>query len=254
MGSPAEATAGCIFRLGGAANAPRRPEAESVAGCGHAPSNGSAAGRPQGAAKTAGSHAEGHGHGEALHSSTPQKCTPCSDTPATEVKKEDLVAAEPLISSESPKCTGDTWFEAPACGKLLVTARKQHWERCLDVISFCEPSSESGINARDDRGQTALHIAAAGGSVEVCSALLGHSHFHEADAQEEICGWTALHFAAFYGHVDVCRTIIEAKSFRQVNAVDFGGCSAKDLAHARQHMELVKIFEKAALTQPDDGT
>ena len=54
------------------------------------------------------------------------------------------------------------------------------------------------INERDDRGRTALHIAATHGCNEAVVILLRSSADHALLDWES--GWTALHRALYFGH------------------------------------------------------
>lgn len=76
----------------------------------------------------------------------------------------------------------------------------------------------------ESSGETALHLAAKYGIIEVVSYLLSTNPNCEVDTQSADCGWTALMFAAACGYTNVCRMLINAKA--DMFATDFFGQSA----------------------------
>jgi ankyrin repeat protein len=83
--------------------------------------------------------------------------------------------------------------DAKGCRSLLA----EHW------LLF----QHYHLNVRNSNQRTPLHLAALGGSTEVCRMLIEAGAAVEAqDDQQE----TPLHVAAQEGHVEVCRVLIEA--------------------------------------------
>jgi len=65
------------------------------------------------------------------------------------------------------------------------------------LLTLC-PTDTFDLEARDLRGQTALHLAAQSGDIGLVQVLLeGHA---DPNAQEETTGWTPLHFAVAKAH------------------------------------------------------
>ena len=62
------------------------------------------------------------------------------------------------------------------------------------------------INARNIRGQTPLHLAAAKGNSDVVQLLLENGA--EVDAVATDSGCTSLHYAASLGHVELCELLV----------------------------------------------
>lgn len=71
---------------------------------------------------------------------------------------------------------------------------------------------------------TALHMAAAGGHAELCSALLEAGPSVAGNANR--IGATALHMAAKGGHVSACKALLDSSAFAATNARDARGFTA----------------------------
>lgn len=82
----------------------------------------------------------------------------------------------------------------------------------IDQANGCLPSPTSSIRrgaeieARDDEGQTALHVASQFGQVGVFGLLIEQGA--EIEARENR-GHTALHVASEYGKIEITRSLIE---------------------------------------------
>ena len=69
------------------------------------------------------------------------------------------------------------------------------------------------VKEKNDKGNTALHMAAHNGHVDVCKILVDN----DADVEEKgNNSRTALHVAAVMGHVDVCDAHL-GSHFRSLN-------------------------------------
>ena len=95
----------------------------------------------------------------------------------------------------------------------------------------------AGVDARQEHGRTALHLAARSGHSEVASTLLEGGA--EIDARNPF-GLTPLHLAAIWGHLDTAELLV-------ANCADVGAENADrstplHLAVARDHGELVVLL------------
>ena len=100
------------------------------------------------------------------------------------------------------------------------------------------------IDSVDEKGRTALYVAAAEGQADIVSWLLSKGADIEHVAED---GRTALHAAAACGHLDVCQAILDVASrngsiSRALQATDARGRTAGDIAHAAQHLDVVRTL------------
>eukprot|EP00929_Paragymnodinium_shiwhaense_P070493 TRINITY_DN35698_c0_g1_i3.p1 TRINITY_DN35698_c0_g1~~TRINITY_DN35698_c0_g1_i3.p1 ORF type:complete len:1384 (-),score=291.89 TRINITY_DN35698_c0_g1_i3:51-4202(-) len=129
-----------------------------------------------------------------------------------------------------------------------------HWAAVKNLRSFCTSlldgngnSNEKGIepNGRDSCQWTALHHAAANGSLDVCRALLDHGSFTVAGATADE-GQTALHIAVENDFQEVARLLLEHPSFSEaVNVVDHLGRTALHVAAVNGHTALMRFILNA---------
>merc|ERR1719420_2888462 len=93
-----------------------------------------------------------------------------------------------------------------------------------DLLSFlltiCPPETFD-LEARDHRGQTALHLAAQSGDIGLVQVLLENGA--DPNAQEETTGWTPLHFAVAKGHYPLILQLLhhDATNVNQVDKFDW---------------------------------
>ena len=112
----------------------------------------------------------------------------------------------------------------------------------VDRAAIAEPllrRPETDINAADDVGDTALHIAAQHGHTRMAALLLGR-----ADIRVNVknhMGWTPLSMAAFGGHVDVVRLLL-ARPELEVNYVDQDRQTALFHAVSTGNLETVRLL------------
>ena len=100
------------------------------------------------------------------------------------------------------------------------------------------------VDSVDEKRRTALYVAAAEGQADIVAWLLSHGADVEHVAED---GRTALHAAAACGHVDVCVAILgvagrNGSLLRALQATDARGCTAADIAHAAQHLDVVRTL------------
>lgn len=81
---------------------------------------------------------------------------------------------------------------------------------------------EKLIHAKNHAGETPLHLAATGGSVDCVRLLLDAGS--NPIAQDSVKGWTPLHCAASQRHLQVLACLLDAKA--DPNAVDYQGGTA----------------------------
>ena len=112
----------------------------------------------------------------------------------------------------------------------------------LEVVRLFVGAGAS-VNARDDGGRTALHVAADRGHLEIVEFLVGAG----ADVNAKSgTGWTALHAAArgplfgAGGHLDVVEFLVGAGA--DVNAKRDNGWTALHAAALRGELEMVKVL------------
>ncbi|BBN18397.1 hypothetical protein MPTK1_8g02160 [Marchantia polymorpha subsp. ruderalis] len=140
----------------------------------------------------------------------------------------------------------------------------------LDPVKYLLKRQSEAPNRPDEGGRTALHIAAAGGRVEMVQALLeagaavdvlsktgqtalleavymGHSDvvksLLERGADTEVrnlMGWTAIHLAASWNHLDILSLLIEKGA--QLEARDSEGRTALHSAVTEGHVDCVKML------------
>ena len=71
---------------------------------------------------------------------------------------------------------------------------------CVDALGYLI-NRGAELGAKDGKGNTALHLAAAGGNPEIVALLIGHGAPVNATAFDR---FTPLHTAALCGHLEVC--------------------------------------------------
>ena len=102
------------------------------------------------------------------------------------------------------------------------------------------------INARNQKGQTTLMLAAAEGQAPVVTWLVTRG---AALDQKAKYGLSALMLAVVRGHADVVRELAHAGanvSLRGTGPPGFSGKTALDLAVARGDLEMIEILRSAA--------
>merc|ERR1719159_1100961 len=88
------------------------------------------------------------------------------------------------------------------------------------LLTVC-PFDTFDLEARDLRGQTALHLAAQSGDIGLVQVLLEYGA--DPNAQEETTGWTPLHFAVAKAHYPLILQFLhhDATNVNQVDKFDW---------------------------------
>lgn len=123
------------------------------------------------------------------------------------------------------------------CASLHQAAR----EGDLDAVRHALRHS-ADINARDQQGRSALHLAAGGGHDELTSILIGE--FGADVNARDLNGQTALHHAAAAGHKQTVATLLAKGA--DLTIQDQFGRTPLDLATMSGHLKTTAIL-KAAL-------
>ena len=94
-----------------------------------------------------------------------------------------------------------------------VVATKNSKELCESLL-YRNPKL---INEKDEDGNTALHIAAKYGNIEVCKLLLDRGTYVNVTNKKY---YTPLHIAAKYGNMGVCELLIKHQASVNVFGLD----------------------------------
>jgi len=91
----------------------------------------------------------------------------------------------------------------------------------VDLLLTVCPFETFDLEARDHRGQTALHLAAQSGDIGLVQVLLEYGA--DPNAQEETTGWTPLHFAVAKAHYPLILQFLhhDATNVNQVDKFDW---------------------------------
>eukprot|EP00929_Paragymnodinium_shiwhaense_P097982 TRINITY_DN59544_c0_g1_i1.p1 TRINITY_DN59544_c0_g1~~TRINITY_DN59544_c0_g1_i1.p1 ORF type:complete len:1129 (-),score=294.76 TRINITY_DN59544_c0_g1_i1:207-3593(-) len=106
------------------------------------------------------------------------------------------------------------------CNEPTKTPVSTRADTLLLLLEVCPPGTFD-LEARDARGQTALHLAAQSGDISLLQVLLEHGA--DPNAQEETTGWSPLHFAVAKAHYHLIIQLLhhEATNVNQVDNFDW---------------------------------
>ncbi len=117
--------------------------------------------------------------------------------------------------------------------KNIDALKQDIFNKWLEAYKF----NIKNINKKDNRGRTALGLAAINGHVEVVKALIAG----KADLDiKNSDGWTALMLAAQNGHVEVVIALIESKA--DLDATMKDGWTALMIAALNGHVDILKAL------------
>merc|ERR1740123_2246692 len=138
------------------------------------------------------------------------------------VEEQHLISGEKELEDGALAPEGLVTFVRVAehlpIGCLFDALDRQDWKRCLVILSY---GYFSGINDKDDRQRTALHVAAESGRSDICLSILARNDFGEVSAKDD-SNMTALHYAVSGQDVDTCCAILKRDDFTELNAT--AGC------------------------------
>jgi serine/threonine-protein phosphatase 6 regulatory ankyrin repeat subunit B len=109
-------------------------------------------------------------------------------------------------------------------------------------VEIAEPLLERrdlDVNAADDKGDTALHVASDRGHTRIVELLLARPDI-QINLRNQL-GWSPLTKASFGGHVDVVRRLL-ARSDAEVNTVDHDGQTPLFHAVSNEQLEVVRLL------------
>jgi hypothetical protein len=162
-------------------------------------------------------------------------------------KENDKAKLESLIS------TVDNTGENPGGADFDLEAKDEkgrtalHWaaawgnETLLRYLLGESGTRKADVQASGHRGKTALHLASAHGHTRIVRLLLNHNANCKATSHGE---WTAMHMAAEQGHKEVVRELIHSKA--EVNAATTRGRTPLHWASLNGHIEVVEILLRQA--------
>ncbi|KAF5833799.1 tankyrase 2 [Dunaliella salina] len=108
-------------------------------------------------------------------------------------------------------------------------------------------SGGANVDAADEQGRTALHMASANGHLEIVRRLLSAG----ADAESKNAGSnTPLHFACLNGHLEVARALLEAGA--KASVVNSAGRTPIDEALDKSAEDLVALIDEHSGTSTTD--
>lgn len=106
-------------------------------------------------------------------------------------------------SAQSPAISAAYDVEAATTSRLLEASQRGQTELVTKLLR-----KGKKINKIDDRGDTALHKAAACGHLEIVNLLL--KKHPELVSSENFDGLTPFHLAAQFGKIDCARVLLDA--------------------------------------------
>ncbi|KAK7948693.1 uncharacterized protein PG986_009579 [Apiospora aurea] len=128
--------------------------------------------------------------------------------------------------------------DVPKSSVVLAIAVKSNFTNIVKMLV------EAGvdINWQDETGETAMHIAARFGHVDIVKILLDGTDQQRVNLElaEKSFAWTPLHIAAVDGHLPVAQLLVEAGA--EVNKMDSFGWTPKEHAALRGHMPIADLL------------
>jgi ankyrin repeat protein len=108
--------------------------------------------------------------------------------------------------------------------------------------------SSEAVDAKNNDGDTALHLAVSKGHKEVCELLIPKMSLEAIDTADED-GCTALHKAIYRDHKEVCGLLISKMSPEAFDAKNNDDYTALHLAASKGHKEICKVLTKNMYTK-----
>ncbi|CAL4163460.1 unnamed protein product, partial [Meganyctiphanes norvegica] len=110
-----------------------------------------------------------------------------------------------------------------------IVAHKGHTNICKSLLN-----KNSDVLLTDSDGNTALHLAAMEGNIQICRLLVDKNQLSVNKLNK--AGKTPLHLAAIHGKFDACKVLTEKRS--EIWKKDNEGHSAVWYSHAQMHDEI----------------
>jgi ankyrin repeat protein len=107
------------------------------------------------------------------------------------------------------------------------------------------------IKGRNSASQSALHLAAANGHLNIVEFLIKYLHPIDVNLQIDE-GSTPLHWAALNGHLAIVEKLLEAGA--DATVTNASGRSPVTLAEQQSHLEVVQVLLKSYDPEEDDET
>jgi len=154
--------------------------------------------------------------------------------------------ASTIHSAVAPKPKRSCTFTRPRKSRLHGHKQRDirgvHVADCetglKSVLALLDTFGADAVDARNKRGDTVLHIAAAAGHMELVRALVRFSSRLEVPNQS---GYTPLLLAARDGHAPIVQVLLEAGA--SINARTIFGDSAGDLARLQRHDKVLTVLK-----------
>jgi ankyrin repeat protein len=159
---------------------------------------------------------------------------------------ELLISANPKIINAIDE-DGNTALHLAAYGgyqevcELLINKMAANAQEFSWVMHNCWHRITVTINATNEDGNTALHLATFGGHKEVCKLLIPKMSLKAINAVNWD-GCTALYRAASKGYKDICELLINKMSPEAINVIDEYGNTALHLAASGSHKEVCELL------------
>ena len=132
---------------------------------------------------------------------------------------------------------------------LLAEAVKANFVEVVRVLI----QAGFDLNARDDQGETALHVAARFGHSDCARLLLATTNLRRANLEiaEKTYGWTPLFVACVDGHVPIVEILIDAGA--DIERLDSSGWTPKEHAALRGHIDIATRLADATAELASDS-
>lgn len=143
--------------------------------------------------------------------------------------------------------------------EFIACARYGELEEMINLIcASCKVSGISDISieklttlikARNSASQSALHLSAANGHLNIVEFLIKYLHPIDINVQTDE-GSTPLHWAALNGHLAIVEKLIETGADATIK--NASGRSPMTLAEQQSHLEVVQVLLKSYDPEEED--
>ena len=132
----------------------------------------------------------------------------------------------------------------PTSNAVLRLVTKANHAKVLTLLL----EADFDINAQDDQGETALHVAARFGHMECAKTLVEGTDTQRADLDlaEKIFAWTPLFVACVEGKLGIVQLLMASGA--QSDRSDLSGWSAKEHAVLRGHLTIARCLNSSTFS------